>query len=136
MAFTILLDEVLDKAKEFYDSYCGLSAKYGFSDGLTLSQITQEYLDEFKEIQERFQNYLRTLSTDEIEKIEVIMYCGREGFEFYGDLTQLRKKLKKNKHIGYEALQNVESKMRALYLYLGNAIKEANKLNIDLGTDF
>jgi len=134
MAFVDIVDDVIDLAKNALAKDQKLHQKYGLELGIRYGDPkTDEYLKEANGLRDNLADYLNNLSSDEIRKLETVMYFGRDSEDDHGnDLPAYHAKLHPTDFDKSDIIRNIIEKYSSLESYFREAYKKAARLSIDL----
>ena len=136
MPFVNIVNDVVALAKTAVEEDEQLHQKHGLKLGISLgTPKTNEYLKEAESLRNDLTDYLNNLSSEEIRKLETVMYFGRDREDDHGnDLSAYHDKLHPTDFDKSDIIRNIIEKYPSLELYFSDAYKKAAELSIDLET--
>jgi len=135
-AFENIVDDVVTLAKTAVVEDEKIYQKHGLKLGITYGDPkTIEYLKEAENLRNDLTDYLNNLSSEEIRKLETVMYFGRDSKEDHGnDIPAYHTKLHLTGFDKSDIIRNIIDKYSSLELYFSDANKKATEFSIDLET--
>jgi hypothetical protein len=136
MPFVNIVDDVVTLAKTAVEEDEKLHQKHGLKIGIQRGDPkADEYLKAANGLCDNLAEYLNNLSSEEIRKLETVMYFGRDGEDDHeNDIPAYHDKLHPTDLDKSDIIRNIIEKYPALELYFSDAYKKAAELSIDLET--
>ena len=136
MSFENIVKDVVTLAKTAVEEDEKIYQKHGLKLGITYGdQKSIEYLKEAESLRNDLTDYLNTLSSDEVRKLETVMYFGRDREDDHeNDIPAYHTKLHPTGFDKSDIIRNIIDKYSSLELYFSDACKKAADLSIDLET--
>ena len=136
MPFVNIVNDVVALAQTAVEEDENLHQKHGLRLGIQHGDPkTGEYLKAAEGLSNDLTDYLNSLSSDEIRKLETVMYFGRDSEDDHGnDLSAYHAKLHPTDLEKSDIIRNIIEKYPSLELYFSDAYKKAAELSIDLET--
>ena len=138
MSFVNIVDDVVTLAKTAVKENERLHQKHGLDFGIQHGDpTTDEYLKAANCLCDNLAEYLNNLSSEEIRKLETMMYFGRDGKDDHdndNDIPAYHDKLHPTDFDKSDIIRNIIEKYPSLELYFSDAYKKAAELSIDLET--
>ena len=136
MAFVDIVDDVVTLAKTVVVEDEMLRQKHGLKVGIRYGDPkTNEYLKEADGLRNKLNDYLNTLSNEDLGKLETVMYFGRDPEDVHeNDISDYHKQLHSSGFDKKNIIRNIGGITSSLGLYFSDAYKKAAQLSIDLET--
>lgn len=136
MPFVNIVNDVVALAKTAVEEDEKLHQEHGIRLGIQHGDPkTDEYLKEAESLCNDLTDYLNNLSSDEVRKLETVMYFGRDREDDHeNDIPAYHDKLHPTDFDKSDIIRNIIEKYPSLELYFGDAYKKAAELSIDLET--
>ena len=136
MSFVDIVDDVVTLAKTAVEEDEKIYQKHGLKLGISWGDPkTIEYLKEAEGLRNDLTDYLNNLSSDEVRKLETVMYYGRDSeYDHGNDIPAYHIELHPTGFDKSDIIRNIIEKYPSLELYFSDAYKKATELSIDLET--
>jgi len=136
MPFVNIVDDVVTLAKTAVEEDEKIYQKHGLKLGITWGDPkTNEYLKEAESLRNDLTDYLNNLPSDEVRKLETVMYFGRDRKDDHEvDIPAYHIELHPSGFDKSDIIRNIIEKYPSLELYFSDAFKKAEELSIDLET--
>lgn len=137
MTFKDIVVEVIKLSKKceaestWIDRKYGLDYEFGVDLIRDMSRISQSICEPHPE-NDKLREYLNSLSESDVEKLQTIMYVGRDE----DDVPKLHQYLKRNTVDKDDAIRTIMGKGGALHIYLAEGLKVAASQRADLDSPF
>lgn len=136
MAFVDIVDDVVTLAKTVVVEDEKLHQKHRLKLGIRHGDPkTNEYLKEIEGLRNSLNDYLNALSSEDLGKLETVMYFGRDPKDIHeNDISDYHKQLHSSGFDKESIIRNIGGITSSIELYFSDAYKKAAQLSIDLET--
>ncbi|MEO7928117.1 MAG: hypothetical protein ABIR09_02360 [Gallionella sp.] len=134
MSFIDVVDHVISLAQKATIEDEKLKQRHSVDIGISMGDPkSQAYLAAARGLANELETYLSSLSSDDIGKLETLMYFGRDYKDIESfDIVQLHSKLHPNGINKAQCIRNITEKRPAIEIYFNEAKRMAKTLKMDL----